>query len=132
MDLFGYPEQPKKTDEGFEEFWAVYPRCIRKGEKAACKKKWTESYYFSQKHIILKHVQWMATTSQWLRDNGAFIPAPKVYLNQQRWDGAELPENFSTEPKPFVEPALEKIKLDSLKAAPMPEHIRLRLQALKK
>jgi len=132
MDLFGYPEQPKKTDEGFEEFWAVYPRCIRKGEKAACKKKWTESYYFSQKHIILKHVQWMATTSQWLRDNGAFIPAPKVYLNQQRWDGAELPENFSAEPKPFVEPALEKIKLDSLKTAPMPEHIRLRLQALKK
>lgn len=129
MDLFGFPDQPKKTDEGFEEFWAAYPRCERKGEKAACKKKWTDSYYFSQKNIILKHVQWMATTSQWLRDNGAFIPAPKVYLNQQRWDGADIPD---VKPKPTIDPALAKIQADRKKAAPMPEHIRAKLAELRK
>ena len=129
MDLFGFPDQPKKTDEGFEEFWAAYPRCERKGEKAACKKKWTDSYYFSQKNIILKHVQWMATTAQWLRDNGAWIPAPKVYLNQQRWDGAEIPD---VKPKPTIDPALAKIEADRKKASPMPDHIRARIEQIRK
>ena len=130
QDLFGneIPEQQKKTDEGFDEFWSAYPRCDRKGEKAACKKKWTESYYFSQKHIILKHVQWMATTTAWLKDNGAFIPAPKVYLNQQRWDGADIPD---VKPKPLIDPALAKIEADRKKAAPMPEHIRQKIAQMK-
>jgi len=130
QDLFGneIPEQPKKTDEGFDEFWSAYPRCDRKGEKAACKKKWTESYYFSQKHIILKHVQWMATTTAWLKDNGAFIPAPKVYLNQQRWDGAEVPE---IKPKETLDPALAKIEADRKKAVPIPEHIRQKMAQMK-
>jgi hypothetical protein len=131
QDLFGneIPEQQKKTDEGFDEFWFVYPKCFRKGEKASCKKKWAESYYFSQKHIILKHVQWMATTAAWLKDNGAFIPAPKVYLNQQRWDGADIPD---VKPKDLIDPALAKIEADRKKAAPMPEHIRARLAELRK
>jgi len=131
MDLFGFeqPKTPSLTDEGFEEFWAAYPKCFRKGEKSACKKKWVESYYFSQKNIILKHVQWMATTAAWLQDNGAFIPAPKVYLNQQRWDGADIPE---IKAKPMIDPALAKIDADRKKAAPMPEHIRAKLAELRK
>jgi hypothetical protein len=131
MDLFGFeqPKTPSLTDEGFEEFWTAYPKCIRKGEKAACKKKWIESYYFSQKHIILKHVQWMATTSAWLKDNGAFIPAPKVYLNQQRWDGADIPD---VKPKETIDPALAKIEADRKKAVPIPEHIRAKLEELRK
>lgn len=127
MDLFGYPEQPKKTDEGFEEFWSAYPKCFRKGEKSACKKKWVESYYFTQKEIIVKHLNWMATTGQWLRDGGAFIPAPKVYLNQQRWDGADIPD---LKPRPLVDPALAKIESDSKRAVPMPEHIREQIKSV--
>jgi hypothetical protein len=131
MDLFGFeqPKAPSLTDEGFEEFWSAYPKCVRKGEKSACKKKWVESYYFSQKHIILKHIQWMATTAQWLQDNGAYIPAPKVYLNQQRWDGAEIPE---IKPKQLKDPALLKIEQDSKKAAPIPEHIKAKMALLRK
>jgi len=131
MDLFGFeqPKAPSLTDEGFEEFWSAYPKCVRKGEKSACKKKWVESYYFSQKHIILKHIQWMATTAQWLQDNGAYIPAPKVYLNQQRWDGAEIPE---IKPKQLKDPALVKIEQDSKKAAPIPEHIKAKMALLRK
>ena len=79
--------------------------------------------------LIVKHLQWMATTAQWLKDNGAFIPAPLVYLNQQRWDGAEIPE---IKPVQTIDPALAKIKADRKKAAPMPEHIRARLAELRK
>ena len=57
QDLFGneIPEEKKKTHEGFDEFWSAYPKCFRKGEKASCKKKWADSYYFMQKEIIVKH-----------------------------------------------------------------------------
>jgi hypothetical protein len=82
-----------------------------------------------QKEIIVKHLQWMATTAQWLKDGGSWIPAPLVYLNQQRWDGAEVPETFA---KPLIDPALAKIDADRKKAAPMPEHIRARLAELRK
>ena len=128
MDLFGneIPEERKKTHEGFDEFWDAYPKCFRKGEKATCKKKWSDSYYFMQKEIIVKHLQWMATTAQWLKDGGSWIPAPLVYLNQQRWDGAEIPEI-----KPTIDPALEKIKADAKKAAPLPDHIRQIMQNMK-
>jgi len=129
MDLFGYESPKPRTDEGFEEFWNAYPKCFRKGEKTACKKKWVDSYYFTQKEIIVKHLQWMATTEQWLRDNGAFIPAPKVYLNQQRWDGADVPD---LKPRQTIDPALAKIAADSKKAAPMPDHIRKRFENIKR
>ena len=130
-DLFGFEEvkQETKVDEGFEDFWNAYPKCFRKGGKAACKKKWADTYCFTQKEIIVKHLQWMATTAQWLKDNGAFIPAPLVYLNQQRWDGAEIPE---MKPVQTIDPALAKIEADRKKAAPMPEHIRARLAELRK
>jgi hypothetical protein len=129
MDLFGneIPEERKKTHEGFDEFWDAYPKCFRKGEKATCKKKWADSYYFMQKEIIVKHLQWMATTAQWLKDGGSWIPAPLVYLNQQRWDGAEIPEM-----KPTIDPALAKIEADSKKAAPMPDFVRQFAKQVKK
>jgi hypothetical protein len=41
---------------------------------------------------ILRHVEYMKTTDAWLKSNGSFIPAPLVYINQMRWDGAEVPE----------------------------------------
>jgi hypothetical protein len=130
MDLFGNEvDQKPKLDDGFDEFWEAYPKCFRKGGKSSCKKKWVDAYYHSQKDIILKHLKWMATTTQWLKDNGAFIPAPKVYLNQQRWDGAEIPE---IKPKEVIDPALAKIEADRKKATPMPEHIRARLAELRK
>ena len=127
-DLFGFPEQPKVTDQGFEEFWDAYPKCIRKGEKGACKKKWSENYYFYQIKTILKHLEWMKTTTQWLQDNGAFIPAPKVYLNQMRWDGAEVPEIVA---KPNRDPALLKLEKDRQNAVSMPDDIRAKLAQLR-
>jgi hypothetical protein len=51
-----------------------------------------------------------------------------VYLNQQRWDGAEVPEIAF---KPLVDPALAKIKADIAKAAPMPQEVRQRLAQLR-
>lgn len=82
---------------------------------------------------IIKHVTWMTTTDAWRKSDGAFIPAPLVYLNQQRWDGAEIPESFTgIERVKQMDPALVKIQQDWNKAAPMPDYIKKRLAELRK
>lgn len=82
----------------FERFWAAWPknsgRYSRKGGKAACLAVWNRRYHFTQADQIIKHVEWLKTTADWLKDQGAYIPAPLVYLNQQRWDGADIPAAF--------------------------------------
>ena len=83
----------------FEAFWSAWPknggRYSRKGGKAACLAVWNKRYHFTQADTIIKHVEWLKTTEAWLKDQGAYIPAPLVYLNQQRWDGAEIPDTFA-------------------------------------
>jgi hypothetical protein len=112
-------------ESGFERFWSTWPSSPRKGAKAACLKKWEKGYYDTCIDQIIKHVTWMKTTEQWLKGNGAFIPAPLVYLNQQRWDGAEIPEVVQQVSY------LDKLDEERKKAVPMPEHIKARLDALR-
>ena len=116
-------------ESGFDKFWKAWPSSPRKGGKSECKKKWEKHYCETQADQIVKHVEWMKTTEQWLKSNGAFIPAPLVYLNQQRWDGAEIPDVKSTN---GIDPALAKIEADRAKAVAMPAEIREKLAQLRK
>jgi hypothetical protein len=119
-------------EDNFERFWNTWPKSFRKGGKSACRVKWKKFYCDSCADQIIKHIEWMKTTDAWRKDDGAFIPAPLVYLNQQRWDGAEIPEGFGIKVEVKIDPALAKIEADRKKAAPMPEHIRARLAELRK
>ncbi len=119
-------------NDNFERFWTTWPKSFRKGGKAACLVKWKKFYCDTCADQIIKHIEWMKTTDAWRKDDGAFIPAPLVYLNQQRWDGAEIPESFGIKVEVQIDPALAKIEADRKKAAPMPEHIRARLAELRK
>jgi hypothetical protein len=80
---------------GFELFWSTWPRNTqtysRKGCRSKCAALWITRHHESQTETIVAHVRWLKTTEQWLKDGGAYIPAPLVYLHQQRWDGAEIP-----------------------------------------
>jgi hypothetical protein len=127
ISTLGEP-MPELFESGFERFWKAWPASTRKGAKSECKKKWEKHYCETQTDQIIKHIEWLKTTEQWLKGNGAFIPAPLVYLNQQRWDGAEVPE---MKPKPTIDPALAKIEADNKRAVPMPEHIRQKMASMK-
>ena len=118
-------EPMSKENAMFEDFWKVWPSNPRKGAKSKCKQVWIKSYCDTQADQIIKHVQWLKTTEQWLKSNGAFIPAPLVYLNQQRWDGAEIPEIKRTES------VLEAIEESRRSSVPMPDEIRAKLAALR-
>ena len=108
--------EPMSKENGFDKFWAAWPRNPRKGAKSECLKKWIKLRCEHQADQILKHIEWMKTTDQWKQGNGAYIPAPLVYINQQRWDGAEIPDIEITVSVAFKDPALRKIEEDAKKA----------------
>ena len=70
-------------DNGFSEFWKVYPR---KEAKEAAKKAWKKLNPSEelQKEIIAG-VEYAKGTAQWQKDDKQFIPLPATYLNGKRW-----------------------------------------------
>jgi hypothetical protein len=116
----------------FELFWQSYPSCTRKGAKSKCAEKWKKMKYDDQSETIVAHVKYMKTTDQWKKDNGSFIPAPLVYLNQERWDGAEIPTQTININLEFKDQAILKIEADKQNAVPMPSEVKKRLEELTK
>ena len=81
----------------FDDFWRAWPsnggNYTRKGAKSECLRRWQQRGLDIEADQIIAHVQWLKTTEDWQKQGGAFIPAPLVYLNQSRWDGAEILES---------------------------------------
>lgn len=65
-------------DDGFNEFWLVYPKKVA---KAAAQKAWVKHKPNLQN--VLNTIQWQAASEQWRK---GFIPNPATYLNEGRWD----------------------------------------------
>ena len=137
-DLFGdsitQPQTKAKSEclnaaFGFKEFWDEWPSGNRKVAKQQCLNKWASLACADQAEKIRKHVAWMKTQEDWLKQNGHFIPAPLVYLNQQRWSEWEVVETLQ---RSTVDPALAKILADEKKAAPIPESVRALRNAYRK
>ena len=83
----GEPDkQPKKSllERRFDEFWAAYPKKV--GKKAAwssLKKVKPDTELFDK---IMTAIGRAKATWQWQRENGRYIPNPKTWLNEGRWD----------------------------------------------
>ena len=110
----------------FDRFWASWPRSERKTSKSLCQKKWAKLGLDAQCEEIIKHVEYMKTTDSWLKSNGQFIPAPLVYLNQMRWDGAEVPEVVKK-----VDDTLVRLEESRKQAVPPSPEILAQLRNLK-
>ena len=80
------------TLDGFDAFWAAYPRKTGKGEARKAWAKIKPNAELIQQ--ILDAVKWQSQSDQWQKDNGQFIPHPATWLNQQRWEdeGIQLPK----------------------------------------
>ena len=83
-------ETIKNHQKRFSEFWDAYPNCKRKGSKTKCQSVWQKQNFDSVAEQIISHIKGMVISDDWLKDSGQYIPAPLAYLNQQRWDGAEI------------------------------------------
>jgi hypothetical protein len=86
----------------FDEFWHAWPSngmvYSRKGQKSECLARWVARDLDAEGAHIVAHVEWLKGTDAWLKNGGQFIPAPLVYINQQLWDGAEIPATAAVRP----------------------------------
>jgi hypothetical protein len=69
---------------GFDAFWQAYPR--RTGKQAALAVWKRLRPDASLQARILQAVREQSGCEQWLKDGGQFIPHPRTWLSQGRWD----------------------------------------------
>jgi hypothetical protein len=70
--------------QGFEDFWKAYPKKVGKQE---AKKAWERQNGNRPKlDTIVAKITELRKSSQWLKDNGQFIPHPATWLNRGGWD----------------------------------------------
>ena len=86
------PKGEQAEPAGFVRFWTSWPKSVRKGGKAKCLQLWWRAKLEPIAEQLVSHVERMAATPDWTKEGGAYVPAPLVYLNQRRWDGADLGE----------------------------------------
>ena len=72
-----------KTSD-FDQFWALYPKKVGKGNALRSWKKIKAGNGLFKK--ILSAVKQQSGSEQWQKEKGQFIPNPATWLNQGRWD----------------------------------------------
>lgn len=77
----------------FDEFWDLYPRKVGKGDARKSFTKVPDEHHGSIRDDLASRPR---GDPQWLKDNGAFIPHPSTYLNQERWSDQWSPERKSS------------------------------------
>ena len=121
-------------EQGFDQWWSTWPGNARggyqrKGGKSICLVRWIKGLYWTQSDQIIKHTEWMKTTEDWKKSNGAFIPMPITYLNQMRWDGAEI-EVIMPVVTAYVDPALKRMLDDRAIAVAPNAEVRAKMAEL--
>jgi hypothetical protein len=120
-------------DNGFADWWAIWPKNVtggyqRKGGRSLCLQRWIKGCYWTQAETIIRHTEWMKTTADWIKDRGMYIPMPITYLNQQRWDGAEI--DIPAPAKAYVDPVLRKMDEQAAKAVKPSAEVQARIAQL--
>lgn len=86
------PEKPKPEQAeppGFVSFWQTWPSNTRKAGRSKCLDVWKRAGLERHAEQVIAHVTAMKATRDWQKEDGQFVPAPLVYLNGKRWDGAD-------------------------------------------
>jgi len=76
------PSRPIAYTEDFETFWKAYPRRVGKG---AAFEVWEKKEH-PEVAVVVAAVEAQAKSDQWKKEGGKFIPHPRTWLNQKRWD----------------------------------------------
>lgn len=74
------PKPPKGAKDGFEEFYAAFPR---KEARAAAVKAFDE--VTEPVATLLAALDWQRERNEWKKDGGKYIPLPASWLNAERW-----------------------------------------------
>ncbi|MCK2149492.1 hypothetical protein MYE70_10485 [Marinobacter alexandrii] len=77
----------------FGQFWEAYPRKEKKSEALKAFQKISPDQELLDR--IISDVKARASSPDWAKENGKFVPHPTTYLNQRRWED-ETPANNVT------------------------------------
>jgi hypothetical protein len=87
------------SDDGFSDFWAIYPRKVAKAE---ARKAWAQTASIRpDTDTLIKAVLSHCKTEQWMKSNGAFIPHAATWLRGERWEDVyevSLPDVVNDKP----------------------------------
>ena len=86
--LPGAPASPTRmrgTAEGFDEFWAAWPKHERKVAKGKCLQVWRRKGLAKQCRAVMAVLDSTKRSHDWKKNGGEYIPAPLVWLNGDRW-----------------------------------------------
>jgi hypothetical protein len=73
---------------GFQRFWETWPKSDRKAARGKCFASWKKAKADALSDAIVADVERLKHSTGWTKNGGEFIPAPLVYLNERRWEGA--------------------------------------------
>lgn len=94
----------------FDRFWKAWPKHPRKVASAQCLAKWKAKGCEEIAEQVIAAVQAAINSEGWRKNAGEFIPAPLVWLNQERWL-APLPAALA--PSESAEQYLERRKREA-------------------
>ena len=77
---------PPPRGGGFAEFWSLWPAHKRKVGKDQCLRKWESKGCAEIADAVMQSLRQNIASEDWKKNNGEFIPAPLVWLNQARWE----------------------------------------------
>jgi hypothetical protein len=89
-------EEKRREEEippGFVRFWESWPKSLRKEAKGKCLEAWRKANAEPIADTVVAHVDRLKHSTAWTKSGGEFIPAPLVYLNNRRWEGADAAVN---------------------------------------
>jgi hypothetical protein len=67
--------------EGFDEFWAAYPRKVK---KPPAQRAWMRQR--PPLAAVLAALAWHTKSDAWTKDGGEYIPHPATWLNARQWE----------------------------------------------
>lgn len=71
-------------DEGFDRFWAEYPKHLAKKDAL---KAWTKLRPTRELiERILAAVRWQRTTPAWTKEAGTYVPLAATWIRGERWE----------------------------------------------
>lgn len=98
-DITVTPREEKRREErnteddsltpGFQRFWETWPKSERKAARGKCFASWKKAKADTLADTIVAHVESLKRSPGWTKQGGEFIPAPLVYINERRWEGAD-------------------------------------------
>lgn len=94
----------RSTDEQrarFDRFWSAYPRKV--GKDAAWQEWLRRSPSDDLTNQMIASIARQRASAQWLKDGGQFIPHPRTWLHQGRWQD-EPDDDGPSNGAPFVSP----------------------------